>query len=191
MVEHPTLAPTPVDIFESPLLDMFGGTALDILILFGVVVDILFIVFFRWILQKVAGLSNFWATSWYLFTAISVSAVLTGPAVIYTFEAERQAARGLGYGLTTLPPLASLLCEVSTTNMVDGILLLVVIAVMAVLLTHRLVWPLLKRLIYAANRKQLIKNSKLLGTLGTMLLLYAFPDNPIVKPITRFLPNLK
>jgi hypothetical protein len=59
------------------------------------------------------------------------------------------------------------------------------------LVVHRLLWPVVKRPIYAANRKQLIKNSKLLGGLGTMLLLYAFPSNPVVKWITHFLPTLK
>ena len=78
---------------------------------------------------------------------------------------------------------------VSTTNFVDALCLLLLLVVMVLLLAHRIVWPLIKRPIYAANRKQLIKNTKLLGALGTMLLLYAFPDNSVVKWITRFLPG--
>ena len=61
----------------------------------------------------------------------------------------------------------------------------------AVGLTHRLLWPVVKRPIYAANRKGLIKNTNLLGALGTMLLFYAFPNNPVVKWLTDFLPKLK
>jgi len=80
---------------------------------------------------------------------------------------------------------------VSMTNLVDALCLLLLITVMTLLLANRLVWPLIKRPIYAANRKGLIKNTKLLGALGTMLLLYAFPNNPVVKWITHFLPNLK
>ena len=79
----------------------------------------------------------------------------------------------------------------SLTNLVDALCLLLLLVIMLLLLAHRLVWPVIKRPIYAANRKQLIKNTKLLGALGTMLLLYAFPNNPVVNWITHFLPNLK
>ena len=36
--------------------------------------------------------------------------------------------------------------------------------------------------------KGLIKNTKLLGALGTMLLLYAFPNSTVAKLIARLLP---
>jgi hypothetical protein len=86
---------------------------------------------------------------------------------------------------------ADIVQGISMTNFVDGLCLLLLLAVMALLLAHRLIWPLIKRPVYAANRKQLIKNTKFLGWLGTALLLYAFPNNPVVKWITHFLPNLK
>lgn len=41
------------------------------------------------------------------------------------------------------------------------------------------------------SQKQPIKSTKLPGALGAILLLYAFPNNPVVKFITDFLPKIK
>ena len=79
----------------------------------------------------------------------------------------------------------------SASSFVDLFCMLLLIVVMAAPLTHRLVWPFIKRPIYAANRKQLIKNSKLLGTLGAMALLYAFKGNPVLRRILDFLPKVR
>ena len=80
---------------------------------------------------------------------------------------------------------------ITVTNLVDIACVVLLAGIMLMLVVHRAVWPTIQRPIYAANRKGLIKNTKLLGTLGAMLLLYAFPSNPIVKWLTDFLPKLK
>ena len=152
----------------------------------SICIDIYFIVFFRWVLKKIAGFVSLW-TIIYCFVAVSAMAVLLGgPAFAAMLPSFRH--RYLG------PPSNSLLwliCYISTTNLVDTFCLLLLMLIMVLLLTHRLIWPLIKRPIYAANRKQLIKNTKLLGALGTMLLLYAFPNNPVVKWITQYVPFLR
>ncbi len=128
------------------------------------------------------------------FGAISlVAALLVGPAFVVLIPSllvhiDKFHASP---GITALDAIAQWLGIACMSNLVDALCLLLLILIMAILLAHRLAWPLLKRPIYAANRKQLIKNTKLLGTLGTMLLLYAFPNNSVVKWITHFLPNLK
>jgi hypothetical protein len=67
---------------------------------------------------------------------------------------------------------------VSMTNFVDALCLLLSLVIMLLLLAHRPTWPLTKRPTYAANRKQIIQNTDLLGAVGTMLILYAFPQPP-------------
>ena len=159
----------------------------------GVLMDTFFVIFFRWILTKAAGLTRFWAIKLYFIATILVAALLIGPAVVLIVPSLYPhffpLAIVLGPEMTTLNHL--LVCLLSSTNVVDALCLLLLLLIMALLMTHRLLWPLIKRPVYAANRKQLVKNTKLLGALGTMLLLYAFPNNPVVKWLTQFLPNLK
>jgi hypothetical protein len=151
----------------------------DVVVLLGVPVDFLFIVFFRWVLKRVAQLSRFWAIVLYLIATCCVAALLIGPFFL-NFS-----------GRWSLFEHADIVGFVSATTLVDALCLLLLISIMLLLLAHRLVWPFMERLVYAVNRKQLIKNTKLLGALGTMLLLYAFPNNPVVQWITHFLPNLR
>jgi hypothetical protein len=156
---------------------------------FGIMTDIVFIMFFRWTLTIIARISSAKTIILCFILLNLVTAVLIGPAIlIYRFFGQVFLHAGRP---TTSEMLTFGLYMFSMTNFLDALCLLLVIVVMLLLLAHRLLWPLIKRPIYAANRKQLIKNTKLLGTLGAMLLLYAFPNNPVVKLVTHFLPNLK
>ncbi len=158
---------------------------IELVVLLGVLVDILFIAFFRWVLRNIAGISSFWVILLYFIAVSLVTGLLTGPAVIFSLNPSSS------YQFP-VPFLVWLVAYyTSTTNLVDALCLLLLLVIMLLLLAHRLVWPLIKRPIYAANRKQLIKNTKLLGALGAILLLYAFPNNPVVRWIVHFLPNLK
>ena len=169
-----------------------GLLGTDFIVILGVLLDVFFIAFFRWVLGTICRVSSLWAVALLLALTTTVTVLLIGPAVdqvlhlgLYEYQ-ERVAPVGwIKHG----GPLY--VSSVSGTNLVDAACLLLLLVVMLILLAHRLLWPLIKRPIYAANRKQLIKNTKLLGAFGTMLLLYAFPNNPIVKWITHFLPNLK
>jgi hypothetical protein len=152
--------------------DLFA--AYYFIVIVGGFIDILFIVYFRWTLRKIAEVTHFWWIIFYISAAGVVAALLIGPLL---YEPHSHVAY-----------VANLLCA---TNLIDLACLLLMVVVMITLAIHRLLWPLIKRPIYAANRKQLIKNSKLLGALGAMLLLYAFPNIPLVKWLTGFLPNLK
>ena len=147
----------------------------------GIVIDIFFITFFRAMLRKIAELSsNIGAVISFLVAVSIVVVLIIGPAI----------------ALTTSPlflenDLLFIVGFACATNFVDALCLLLLLSIMLLLLAHRLVWPLIKRPIYAANRKQLIKNSKLLGALGTGLLIYAFPHNRFVEWITQHVPILK
>jgi hypothetical protein len=94
-------------------------------------------------------------------------------------------------GLGALEPMGVIGGTVSMTNFVDALCLLLSLVIMLLQLAHRPTWPLTKRPTYAANRKQIIQNTDLLGAVGTMLILYAFPNRPVIQHITQFLPKLK
>lgn len=147
----------------------------------GIVIDIFFITFFRAMLRKIAELSsNIGAVVSFLVAVSIVVVLIIGPAI----------------ALTTSPlflenDLLFIVGFACATNFVDALCLLLLLSIMLLLLAHRLVWPLIKRPIYAANRKQLIKNSKLLGALGTGLLIYAFPHSRLVEWLTKHVPFLR
>jgi hypothetical protein len=159
---------------------------MDFACLVGAVSDTAFIVFFRRMPRRVAALSGFWSVIFHLFIIVMVVALLTAPFVIAAWWKDL-----MPDAETNVGAVAYLTATWSGTNLIDVLCLLLLLFIMFFLLAHRIVWPLLKRPLYAANRKGLIKNTKLLGALGTMLIMYAFPNNPIVKWLTDFLPKMK
>ena len=160
--------------------ELFLNMFYYIFIVPSVLADICFIAFFRWVLGKIAASRSTGPIILCLIAVTVITALLIGPAVTFLLTPRRE-----------MESWVFVLVYISLTNVVDAACLLLLALVMLLLLAHRLCWPLIKRPIYAANRKQFIKNSKLLGALGAMLLLYAFPNNPLVKWITHFLPFLK
>jgi hypothetical protein len=157
-------------------------------ILGGTLSDSLFFVFFRWILRKVAGFSNVWTLGLCGVAMAAVGGLLVAPSISLQ-DRVGDLASGAGGDAEFYSTLTAMM--VSATNWVDAICAVLAIGVMTVLLLHRILWPLIKRPLYAANRKQLIKNSKLLGTLGTACILYAFPSNPLVRGILHVTTLLK
>ena len=53
------------------------------------------------------------------------------------------------------------------------------------LVLHRLIWPLVARPIYAASQFEVIRNSKLLGSVGITCLLAAFPDSSFLQRLKQ------
>jgi hypothetical protein len=175
---------------------------LPIAVLCGVLTDTMFIVIFRWILRKTTSLSSLWKLG-LLIVAVSIVGVsLVGPSIALLDCAGTLASAedctvnvaGIGISISAGDVQFNSVVSViltSATNWLDAICALLIVVVMALLLLHRVLWPLIKRPIYAANRKQLVKNSKLLGTLGGVSTLYAFPNNPIARFVVHFVSILK
>ena len=154
-------------------------TATELAILFGMFLDLVFVAFFRWVLRQVSELLSVWTIAMWLMVITVAAVLLIGPAFLSFFPAADLWGRNTAMLL--------LVTWTSMTNLVDAFCLLLLIAVMLFLLAHRLLWPLIQRPVYSAHRRQLIKNSKLLGTLGTMLLLYAFPHDTLLNWIKSLL----
>jgi hypothetical protein len=157
-------------------------------VLGGTVADLFFVVVFRWLLRKMVGFSSFWTLGLCLLAMSTVGVLLVAPSIgLQGWLGDLASGEGSDTQFYSL--LAAI--SISATNWIDAVCALLAVAVMIVLLLHRIIWPVIKRPIYAANRKQLIKNSKLLGTLGTALMLYAFPANPVVRVIVHLAAILK
>ncbi len=172
-----------VGLYGEPPYDtiIIRGGLMALLVAAGAFVDMVFVIFFRWVLRRIGRVSGLWNTILWLLAICVSTIILVGPGItkMLSFPA------GNSYSLKALFSL------ISMTNLIDALCLLLLIIIMTLLLLHKLIWPLIKRPIYAANRKGLVSNSKLLGGLGTVFLLYAFPNNFLVKWLTDFLPKLK
>src|SRR5262249_27370333 len=120
--------------------------------------------------------TNLWTIFFNLIAVVGMATVLTGPVLLFV-NPSYQRALAYGLGIFIDPAFIRIGAAVFMTNLLDALCLFVLVVVMTTLLAHRLMWPLIKRPIYAANRKQLIKNTKLLGALGAVLLRFAFPRN--------------
>jgi hypothetical protein len=57
--------------------------------------------------------------------------------------------------------------------------------ILAIVLAHRIFWPVLGRVVYAIARHELMKNGKLLGTCGFALLGFGLWNSPIVDALAR------
>jgi len=176
--------------------DIFTLSAeIGALVVAGALLDICFIAVFRWALRKLAAVSNFAMILWRLLVFAVIAALLIFPALILSLPP--LSAFFFPSGISphnadsVAMDLALAICYLSTTNLIDALCLLLLILVMLVLLVHRLLWPIIKRPIYAANRRQLIKNTKLLMAVGAVLLTYAFPNNPILRSVVDFFGKVK
>lgn len=70
-------------------------------------------------------------------------------------------------------PSEVLLVFVSSTRLFISAVALVHLAVLLLAVAHRVVWPLLSRIVYAAERHKFFKERKLFGSLGTALMIHA------------------
>jgi hypothetical protein len=182
------------------------GRALALELATAIVITLAFVVLFRWILRKCTQSNTVWLLGAWLVISVTTSIVVILPASIFVYEvATSQSINSEGkvpYLWHTVmhvfktfdsahPRGATTLIMVSAMNILNVCGSGLVVCLMLLLVVHRLFWPLIKRPIYAANRRAFVKNTKLLAALGTMLFLYAFPNNPVVKWLTDFLSKLK
>ena len=144
----------------------------------GVASDFLLLATNRWVLQwslsesRPLGLLSILIVNVILGLALFVPTYLFPPDIwrgYFSFETE------LAIEVTCFSNLA-----------MTVIAFLIVLSTITLLL-HRLSWPFISRPLYAASRFALIRNSKLLGTLGIICLLGAFPGSTILHRLKELL----
>lgn len=132
--------------------------------------DIFFLALFRWMIRRVTRLSHLWAIALYFLLTGTVAALLAGPAILSAVPSLFR--RFLEFN----PGFFAVAYFISTATWVDVACLVLFGCFAILLLLHGLSWPVSKRLFDdTASRKGLIRNTKLLGGVGVMLLLYALP----------------
>jgi hypothetical protein len=142
-----------------PALHMLESIAL----LFGVslVCSVLFVAVTRKLLRMAATSQHAFTMAGIIALDIALGLLLFyGPALLGVALIVRSRA--------TVLSLMVLLA--SALNVIDIVLCFVVVLFMLAMLLHRVLWPILDRLIYAAHRYSVIRNKKLLLVLGLALL---------------------
>jgi len=72
-------------------------------------------------------------------------------------------------------------------SLFPAITALIIVLLMLAALLHRILWPILARPVYAVYRRGVIKQSKLLGTVGILSLSFAWPNNPLILLIGKLI----
>lgn len=147
-----------------------AGMLLFLAVLFGVsfVCDVLYIALTRWMLRKLWKQIHLLKMIGILFVNILLAIFLmAGPFILGLIEVlgavkinapASVGAFGIGLMLGTV------------LNFVDILACSVFLLLLALMLLHRIFWPILERPIYACARFGIIKEKKLLWTLGGFLL---------------------
>jgi len=141
----------------------------------------------QWSLRLGSHLSNTRGLAAIILLNVALCAALLGPTIFTR----------LHYQVTTFGPRVGtslisrphgfllFLYGVSNTNLFSALLALAVLLALFAALAHRLVWPSISRPIYAAHRYGMFKQHKLLVALGGTCLLFAWPNNVLVKTIAK------
>jgi hypothetical protein len=138
----------------------------------GVLRDVLFVALIRKMLRWTSQVTSVWKLAVGILTTLMAGAFLTGPAISVFINMDAFTDTGepfrdelvLGYFLA------------SSTNMVAAVISVLVIFVFAVALLNRFFWPFMARPIYMLVDLGVLNNRKLLGTIGCVLVAFAFPS---------------
>jgi hypothetical protein len=143
----------------------------------GVGSDIVFVAFTRYCLRINSRLRKPIAMM-LLLVANGLAGLLLClvPVVLLRLVESRTWFRNWPHALETLLTLAS-------SNLLDAFVGVLWVLVSAAAVAHLLVWPVLERPIYSAQRYGLVKQPKLLAAIGVLALLFAWPGSPIVRAI--------
>jgi hypothetical protein len=146
---------------SSPLL-VLGGSF---------VCDIFFIVFTRWLLERIALTTQVDRALALILLNFAVCAVLVGPGFIDTDP------------ITTQPRFwaETQVKLLGQFNFLDSLVCALFAMILLGVLLHRLVWPFIERPLYSLHRFGVIKNKKLLCAVGTLLLIGPAKGIPIAK----------
>jgi len=133
----------------------------------GVLSDVAYIAFMRWILRRISGAERVGRISLavvFQFLALAMMTVL--PFYFGTKIASYSEPAGFALVLS---------CSV---NSLDVLAILLVISMAILMLIHRLIWPTLQRLLYAVQRVPPPNRKAVMWTIGTCLLAYSYAGIP-------------
>jgi hypothetical protein len=140
----------------------------------GVLSDVVFVAITRKLLRWTSSVTSSPKLALGITAILLIGAVLAGPAAVVLLD--------IGPSMTSdgpMSPLLNLLGEgyglLSFTNIVPGVISVLVILVLAVALVNRLIWSFMARPVFALVDFGVLNNRKLLATVGFSLLTLGFP----------------
>ena len=139
----------------------------------------------RWSLGVASKTSNPATMVAVILANIVLAAILVGPVLVGEFGAK---IFRLWPSLTKTVrwPHMNFVFGASGTTLFAAVLALMVVLVLLSALVHRILWPTMSRIIYAAHRHGLVK-PKWLRPLGLAFLIFAWPNNILVKGAAKTL----
>jgi len=137
----------------------------------------------RWSLRVASRVHNVAFLAAIIGGNVLLAATLLSPLLI-AFLVPSFFVRGPGRTLPSGP--LKFLFSTSGTTLFAAALAVVVVLVLLAALVHRVLWPVMSRTIYAVHRHGLVQ-PKLLRAVGCACLLLAWPNNILVKAISKTL----
>ena len=150
----------------------------------GVLCDILFIMLTRWQLRWSMGFESFTKICVIiLLNCIAAILLVIGPILIMILSLMLWGGSdtGLSRGLETAWWVTSY------SNVFGAMFALAFVFLAIIMLLHRIFWELLERPVYALQKLGLARRSKLLGTIGTILITAAVGGLPWLEKIVEML----
>lgn len=128
----------------------------------AVLCDFLFIIVLMWACRYIAVWPTVWRMILVITVAIAVSVLFAFPFFFFRMHEGVTSVIVFGAGLT---------------NGFDAGCIMLVIGGMCIAVAHRVIWPIIQRPVYAAQRRHLLLNSKLLGCVGIAFLAMQRPSH--------------
>jgi hypothetical protein len=135
------------------------------------VCDIFFIAFTRWMLERIALTTRVGRALILVLLNFAVCAALVGPGFIDTDPSTTQSRF---WAVTQVKLLGQF-------NFLDAVVCALFALILIGVLLHSLLWPFIERPLYSLYRFGVIRNKKLLFTIGTALLIGPTKDISIAK----------
>jgi len=141
------------------------------------------IVLTRWSLRVASRTRNVASLVGVIGGNVLLAATLLSPLLI-AFLAPSFFVRGPETVRTLPSGLLEFLFSTSGTTLFAAALAVLVVLVLVAALVHRMLWPVMSRTVYAVHRHGLVQ-PKLLRAMGCACLILAWPNNILVKAITK------
>ena len=150
-----------------PLVAISGGLACDVLAIFAI----------RWLLRVSSAVKSIWKLVGLLLLDVCMGFSLVGPVLLirYNFKAGwREVVANAGMAI-------------AASNLITGLMCALTIALLLLAFLHRLVWPVVSRPIYAAQRRGLLRHPRLITAVSAACFLFAWPQSPVIIALTKLL----
>jgi hypothetical protein len=143
----------------------------------GVASDILFLSASRWFLRKAARLESAWKLLGMISLNACLGTVLVSPLLLLSVASHVDTAR--------LADLVASVALIGASNITAAVISGSFLLLLSVVLVHRVFWPVISKPIYAMQRRNLVKEPRLLGGISVTCLLFAWPHNPLINVIAK------